>query len=700
MTSALTSPVLGLSSGVSLGGALACALACALLTPAEAWAQCFAPSALEVEAKVALHNGERNTARARVEAALAAHSEPVLAAYVLSQLYVDAEGNFPKALYWVRRAERWLLRACGDRPAEAEAQRMHRDLILYISYVQGDMDLREDQLQTLERYETLYQPPKDDLKIWPLVKLGRFEEARAHGLRLIQSEDPYERSRAFNGLMAVECEARNRKKSYEWGLKGHADAREQSCVIALNLALAARQCYSFDEEERLNRLALNAQERDCSSSPLIQSSATYLIRGEFQKSISALSAWAPRDAGEWSTSHMRVKARRAELMYSLGVWRRGLKEIHDVVTYPDRSAGTDSASEEMLNLEASVLYWALLDAVIVEERERLSARGGGAWLTGSPRLASLAFRRWKQRRQIIRYASHEALLVDVVRPYFSNVMPWYLNTLAHTLGGGVVRGAIAEARRLEAEDFPKESNAYLDALEAELLWSEGDASETLRLAEQALAGIPEQARLIRYRVMALRWAARAALTGDSPLDDDLHALLSAFPTPLRWLDLRLPARLAVRGGALADAAAAALARSPRFALSDGAPLTLEVVEEGAGESARLQVCLFGRGQLRYACAETLVSTAAELERRERRRGGKGEAHRVAQDRERAPEEGEVQVSRREEEVVMEPDPVLRVVDLAHQRLLSPKVELTQRELDTLDGNIRQVSGEEALEGVF
>ena len=60
----------------------------------------------------------------------------------------------------------------------------------------------------------------------------------------------------------------------------------------------------------------------------------------------------------------------------------------------------------------------------------------------------------------------------------------------------------------------------------------------------------------------------------------------------------------------------------------------------------------------------------------------------------------MQVRRSEEEEVMEPDPVLRVVDLAHQRLLSPKVELTQRELDTLDGNIRQVSGEEALEGVF
>ena len=49
---------------------------------------------------------------------------------------------------------------------------------------------------------------------------------------------------------------------------------------------------------------------------------------------------------------------------------------------------------------------------------------------------------------------------------------------------------------------------------------------------------------------------------------------------------------------------------------------------------------------------------------------------------------------------MEQSPVVRVVKRVHTRLLSPKVELTQKELDTLDGNIRQLSGEDAIEALF
>ena len=220
------------------------------------------------------------------------------------------------------------------------------------------------------------------------------------GRKLIKSEKGYVRSYAFNGLMALECERRNRKASYDWGMKGHQDAKEQSCVIALNMGLAARQTFKFEEEERFNRMALKAKLKDCSSSPYIQSSATYLIRGEFQKSISALTSWAPKTALEWSQSHMRVKARRAELMFGLGVWRRALREIHQVVTYPDRSAGTDSASEEMLNLEAYLLYWALLDAERIELEERRSTRGLWARVKRQSERFSHAWRQWRVKRQV------------------------------------------------------------------------------------------------------------------------------------------------------------------------------------------------------------------------------------------------------------------------------------------------------------
>ena len=49
---------------------------------------------------------------------------------------------------------------------------------------------------------------------------------------------------------------------------------------------------------------------------------------------------------------------------------------------------------------------------------------------------------------------------------------------------------------------------------------------------------------------------------------------------------------------------------------------------------------------------------------------------------------------------LEKNPVWRIVDRAHQELFSPQVELTQKEMDTLDGNIRQLKARDAVESLF
>ena len=659
---------------------------------------CLNLDPIEREAKVAFFTQKRNRARTLAEQALEAQEKPILGAFILAQVYEESEGNFPKALYWVREATKWLTERCGRKPKEPEAQQLHKDLLIRESFILGDMDRREDQLRSLARYDNVYQPPKDELKIWPLVKLGRFDEAREIGLRQIQSDQPFVRSRAFNGLMAVECEARNRQASYDWGMKGHIDAREQSCVIALNMGLASRQCFKFDEEERFNRIALTAEDRDCSSSPYIQSSATYLIRGEFQKSISALSSWAPSTAIEWMQSHMRVKARRAELMYGLGVWERGLREIYDVVTYPDRAAGTDSASEEMLALEAYMLYWALLDGERIAAKERNAVRGAWAWLKAQPENLTETWRRWKVKRQIVRYATYDLNLIDLIRPYFSSVMPWYSATLTSLLGGGVIRAALNRAREEEQNDLPEIANAYLDGFEGELYWREGDYEAALELIERALTIVPKEAKLYRYRLIALRWAARSALSGTPQHDDDLHLILREYPLPIRLFDLRIPVQVSSSSGQWAAQVTAAIDQSPRFLVRDGSALTLQVIES----PERLELCLINQRGSRYRCAETLIDTQAEMEAiKQRRTRSRGHAH----DLERTPKDSDQEKEDSEEHKEtwrrpLEQNPALRLIDRAHQELFSPQVELTQKEMDTLDGNIRQLKAEDAIESLY
>ena len=657
---------------------------------------CLKISATEQEAKVAFYTQKRNRARTLAEKALNEQDRPILGAMVLAQVYEESEGNFPKALFWVREATQWLEQACGKRPTLAAAKQLHKDLLIKESFILGDMDQRKKQLKALNAYEQIYQPPRDELKIWPLVKLGRFEEAREIGLKQIQSENSFVRSRAFNGMMAIECEARNRKASYEWGMKGHIDAREQSCVIALNMGLASRQCFKFDEEERFNRIALKAEDRDCSSSPFIQSSATYLIRGEFQKSISALSSWAPSTAMEWMQSHMRVKARRAELMYGLGVWQRGLKEIHDVVTYPDRASGTDSASEEMLNLESYMLYWALLEGQRIASAEQSAIRGLGGWLKAQPQRFMDAWKQWKVKRQIIRFATHQMNLIDLIKPYFSSVMPWYSSHLVYILGEGVIKAALKQARAEEEQEYSEIAHAYLDGYEAELSWKQGHYQSCLKLVEQALKVVPKAAKLFRYRLIALRWAAKSALSGQAVHDDDLHLLLSEYPLPLRQLNLGIPVRMRASGGDYSQAVLQALEKSPRFILDDNADLSLQV----SSDKAQIKICLVGRQGNRYRCAQTLIDFEQEKEAlKQRRRQLKGQAHAIQKVKDTDEEQNK---SQQEDPWVLalEKNPVWRVVDRAHQELFSPQVELTQKEMDTLDGNIRQLKASDAVESLF
>jgi hypothetical protein len=663
--------------------------------------QCYQASRLEERAKASFYNHKLNRARTQVEKAIKAQVQPVVAAWVLSMVYDEAEGQFPKALYWIRQAQTWLKQRCIVPHKSLRINQLHKDLLMQEFFLLGDMDKREDQLRVLAYYEKKYKIPHNALKIWPLVKLGRFKEARDFGLKEIQSDDAFVRSRAYNGLMAVECEARERKSSYDWGMKGHLDAKEQSCVIALNMGLASRQCFKFDEEERFNRLASHAQDKDCSSSPFIQSSASYLIRGAFQKSISALTQWRPSTASEWIRSHTRLKARRAELMYSLGVWNKALDEIHEVATYPDRSAGSDSASEEMLHLEAALLYWAILNANMTQAHEHDAIRGWSKLIQGIPSRMTLRFRRWKQSRQMIRYAAYQNLLTDLMRPYYSNVMPWYLNNIVYILGSGLIRATILEARQLEANDYPQHAWAYLDAIEAELAWYEGDESTALAKIKAALTGIPKAVRLLRYRLTALRWAAKSQQSGQWSFSEDLHVLLKEYPTIIRMLNLAIPVKIRIRQeGEYAQKVAEALARSPRVRLKENAKLSFEISQS----KSSLSLCLMGAKNYRYACVQTLLNYEEEVKRLENRRKKlQGKAHAIEkvyvieddQKKELKPKEKEI-----EDRLVLEKDPAFRLIDLAHAEIFAPKIELTQKELDTLDGNIQQMSASDAVETLY
>ena len=68
-------------------------------------------------------------------------------------------------------------------------------------------------LDVLDDYDSLYEPHLIGQRAWPLMKLRRFDEARAVARRAIATGNAWQKDLGLNGLCAIEAEARS---ASEW----------------------------------------------------------------------------------------------------------------------------------------------------------------------------------------------------------------------------------------------------------------------------------------------------------------------------------------------------------------------------------------------------------------------------------------------------------------------------------------------------
>ena len=108
-------------------------------------------------------------------------------------------------------------------------------------------------------------------------------------------------------------------------------------------------------------------------------------------------------------------------------------------------------------------------------------------------------------------------------------------------------------------------------------WNDGHAQNALNLIEKALKGIPKAAKLLRYRLVALRWGIHFE-TRLAGLDDDLHLILKNFPIILRIFDFPIPVRLQFTQGTYSSSIVDALKRSPRLHINPKSDLVIQLTE--------------------------------------------------------------------------------------------------------------------------
>ena len=586
-------------------------------------------------------------ARDQAETILARTPGSFIAAWGMALVHHNEEGNHARALYFIRRAEDVFARAFPD---EIEWK---RKLLLEEYDILFEMNRNADALAVIDRYDAAFGPNRAELRIWPLFKLGRVDEARAIATRLAASDDWGERARGFNGMLSLEYEAHDREASYRWAVDGIRATQERDCVIMRNAAGSAYTRFRLAESEDYALRAHKAEVRDCPHAGYDQLAGLYIVEGEFQKALSALQSLRKERLEKRVRPHFALTRRMilADILFALGKVDDAERMAGELYGLPERT-GLISSSATAERLGRTFRYFVALDARLVAERERASYRAMFAGVSAD--LVRLLYTHWELRRELIQLSADSEALVSLVRPNLgdlNDITPWRVAALVDVVGVGVMRAAVARARALDAK-FP-EAAAYLDAIAGEVAFRAGDLADADRLAAGALAHLPLEEAMLRWRTQAWQADALRRLGRMSAARPLYQQVMQKLPSALRFLDLRLPAAIEGDGSALAAAAAARLARSTRFRLDAAAPFKVRASDR----DGVVEICLTDDKGFQFACAT-----------------------------------GEKRPDRE--------DALRSALDAFHAAAFSPKVSLNSSDINSLDGSPVRVGADEALKGVL
>lgn len=597
-------------------------------------------SAGAIEALRAAEEGRFVRARTLAEAALARDPSSAVAEMVLGQALHEGEGNIPLALDHFRRA---LTLAEGE---EGEArpgfERWHRQILFHLLWASSDLGRFEEALSISARIRQLYDPLLHGSDVWPLMKLGREEEARDAAARALATGDAIEEVIGRNGLCALD--------GYPACIAVLEAVRRHDLPAGLSLrnaGVAAQDAGRFEEAERLLLESTRLPDED--ANPWRDLASLYATEGRLGEAVAAAREMvlAARAASRRVQQHTRalVAFSSAEVLLLAGHPERALATIAHALAEPDRAAHW-SGTEEARHAETALLERAIRTTLAEVAAERASLSG---WVgAASWRVAALGqrVRAWYAGRRVTPVLLAGGLDAgESPRPAAPQLAapPWLQLDAVALVGPASVRVLAERWIRTPplhpAARPPELRAAYLSALRAEAICLAGSAQDCVESATQARAALPPEELLLLVR-LAARAADAAMRQGEIDLARSFYEeVLARDPAVMRRLGLSLPASLRPGGGSTIVRAAQRALTTPRFTEAARAPF--RVGDVGG------RLCLEGLDGVIYACASP-ASVAADGE--------------------------------------FEGDETARLAAALIDEAFAPRLELSQRDLTTLDGS--------------
>ncbi len=600
----------------------------------------------ELEAYGAVMAGNHVRARELGERVIRRAPRSYVGHLVLAHAHHYGEASFPRAVYHAREAARLFEARHGAIPRPGFPWRWHALILRELAAAQQEVGDFEDALDTLARHDERYQPRLLAFRAWPLMKLGRFDEARRAAAEGIATGDPNQIRVALNALCAIEFEAGRDRASYE--ACGRAVEHTRStygraeAVDLSNFAEAARSLFRLDEAETL-LLEAAAEPEVSYGNPWRDLAELYLREARFPEAVTALERIElfrrVRPAHMRNSDMNEDRRALSSMLIVAGRSADAMRVTEQSLVLVDRRYhnSRDPAQDRAV---AALLDRAARRQRAEEIRERAAARPWYERLWAEARALGHELAAYRSGREAVKLLTDRERLVGTFRLGTSDsgiMPPWLVGDLVAVLGPGVVDEAVRAAR---ARDGREEAAAYYASIEAETALARRDFRRAATLAAQARSGLPRGEALLRARADAVLAEAALAEGLAHETREAYLAVLGSDPGVLRRLGFRLPVTISSSGGGLAEEVADALERSPRLdVVDDGFPVRVE------GRGGTAVACLYGPSGERLGC-------------------GSAERRPTAQ----------------------------AIVDAFHRDVFAPRVDLSQTDIGSLDGSNREAHG--------
>jgi tetratricopeptide (TPR) repeat protein len=598
--------------------------------------------------------------------------------YLMGYTLHNSEGDLPQAKFHMKKALDLFIKKHGKSFSIDSPWGWYERSLMEMVQINAEMDLYQEQVDTLDTYmdvsKRLFNTEAPSILVsyaWPLMKLERETEARKKLDKVSHYYDEGTRTTYLNTMGALEMEFGHPQASYSAFKTLIEEVRSnswtQTATYLRNLGEASAGIGRFDEAERLYSEATRYFSPLTYSNPWFDLAFLYVSQARFPEAVSALQKthnWRfsvrPFLAQQTWAQDMHVSA---ELLMHLGETDKALEVAEMITQRPDRQGG-DSIQKDQKEAGTWMLYRSLCLAEAARLKESLTWKSGWQWwkavayrkkLLNDARFAGIKVRS---------LASNNERLASSLRPYYAPgtfiMTDWHRPDLVTVYGAGVASEALNEIYQKPPESLEVERPA-LEVVRAEIAWARGDEDDAIEILKKAIPDVGESRAVLRARAEA-RLA--GILFDEGRFEEAMEVgtrVLDTAPAMFRHLDLSLPVRIEATGDPVSKDIAEAIADSPRFHSDDrGYPIKIRA------NSDRLSATLLTPEQA--LLAEVSVPATRKVVKRKKPEG----------------EDEESEDEQEEEEEVL--DPPDQLVALFHKKAFAPRLDLSQSEINSLDGS--------------